>query len=344
VYITAVEDPRQSFVRVALKAGIEPAKIYASVKTGIVPVAGMEECFDGEELEEFVAAYDEYAGLVDGQQMSEELDRALDQVDPELLRLPFVMGMFIRECPPHRRTRPRGENKYLAGSVFFYVTKALKTFEAVQTLTLHHLGEDGLSLVRTLYESYLRTLFAIREPEVHGAWVLATTGLSRGTHDYRKTKSGVDKRVIVSPQSGGHTAATISTRAMALSSPFPVEATLHTDLYSFLSGYAHPDTRTIHDYLDDFGWTIRSRERLVPADFLAFGLSLLVLDAAVRLGNCPRQRRDDIRKYLRHARDALVPFLALQEVRDILGHFADTLRSRVELILKPWHAGEYRDV
>jgi hypothetical protein len=78
-----------------------------------------------------------------------------------------------------------------SGHIFFCVTKAIKSLQAIEKLTDDGFGEDGLILVRSIFESYLSSVYLLARPAQAEVLVLARVGLEAGTHEYATKKSGV---------------------------------------------------------------------------------------------------------------------------------------------------------
>jgi hypothetical protein len=193
----------------------------------------------------------------------------------------FALGYFLdrefRDLPPSRASR------YFE----FCLAKAFSTLRSVRTLLRKERGGDSLSLLRSLYESYLQVLFTRQVPEEAQELARATAGLKSGTHRYPHAgKNHEDRRQIIEVRTG-KVRAIRTNFTIAQQSAFPEDRDLFETLYPFLTEYIRPEQIDADTGLFEY----RAQTGLAEARFFALFLSVLILDLAKESAS-PAMQRD----------------------------------------------------
>jgi hypothetical protein len=241
-------------------------------------------------------------------------DRALEQLFEDYLRFPYILGKSVGEAV-NPRTATSAVVKFQRAYLLFCVTRAVKTHKAVSLLIHEQLPEDLMSLKRSIYETYLHMIWALRHPDDLYAHSTARIGLVAGTHEFEITRKGrINRRVIIDKRTGEMLQAEVTTSQLAQLSGLAEDILLREGIYSLLSQHVHPDYRSVFHYLGDEGLTPREAHWSMPATMIAITVHLMVADALLQ---CPvklSKTTDDLKRYLASAKKRFtrVTTLAIQ--------------------------------
>jgi hypothetical protein len=216
--------------------------------------------------------------------------------------LSYFLDREFRDAPPSRAAR------YFE----FCLGKALSTLGSVRLLLRREHGGDALSLLRSLYESYLQILLTRQVPEEAQELARATAGLKSGTHRYPHAgQNHEDRRQIIEVRTG-KVRAIRTNFTIAQQSTFPEDRDLFETLYPFLSEFIRPEQ--IHP--DSGLFEYRARCGLLEARFYALYLSVLILDLA------KESTSTALRQDLEHA---------IARAMRVLGKYAPSIQVPAEL-------------
>lgn len=282
-------------------ADADPAWIYAFRKTGLLVTEMNERLMPRAELLKWRAAVTEYrSGGV--RRREAVFNRALDHLFFEYHRYPFILGKFVGEAVTPRTGRSEVE-RFQRGYLFFCATKAVKTHRAVSLLVIEHLSEDLMSLARSIYETYLHMIWALKCPDDLYGISQAKIGLMTGTHEFKTTRNGrVNRRAIVEKRTGAVCRIDMTTSRLAQLSGLPEDASLHEGIYSLLSQHVHPDYRSAFHYLNAEGFSPREEYWSMPAVAIAMTVHLMVADALLQSPLKLSKTTTDLRRYLKTAK------------------------------------------
>jgi hypothetical protein len=335
-YITDAEEFEEEFVKAAVKADVDPALVYAFRKTGRIIVRGVSDHLPKRYLDEWSEAIDEYQESLERPSPGPSaLDEKIGPVMDEAVRLPYLFGKLlvdVNERPPVQLRR----TGFPAVFALFCAARTAKSLQAIRMLVETQAAEDSLTIVRSMYEGYLHCIGALREPELLAEVQRAKAGVHAGTHIHPMTRKGrPDYRVAVDVISGERLRAELLIGRLARLSPYPEDADIYRELYSYLSRFAHPHILAVGQFLGPTGFTAKNRELAFEAFLFANVVASFVLDAIVQLP-LPRDTRGDIRRYLRNARESFGEFFAEAHRINAPTQMQAALERRTNKLGHPW--------
>lgn len=280
-YLSSESDIIREMSEVMKNSEIRPELIYAFKRTKGLPVT--EETYEQlptKDRRDWDEAIEEYFRLVEQGLSQSPFEATWADLNDELNKLIMVFGYTLE----HGRNESYiPELLYssivsLDEYIFICATKAFKTLRSIRYLLDKEVGADSLALCRSIYESYLHIVYVISQPEGLATLVDANYGLKVGTHEFKKTKRGSDRRTIVC-KSTGDEYKTISASTMASESNNSADHELFDSMYKFLSEFTHTGFSTAHVLFDDSqSLDPLLNELSLEASFYAVFLSTLVLD------------------------------------------------------------------
>jgi hypothetical protein len=257
--------------------GARPELAYAAQKTGFILTDANKGLASETDLREWRNAIDEYFYLQENPPTPDPADVALQAVMEEWARLPFILAITIeKNAAPSPRAQSLHE-RFRFEYTMFCAARTLKTLRAVDALVEHKLGEDSLTLVRSIYENYLHAAFMRQQTKLFYDIQIAQLGVAAGTHEHPVTRKGQpDWRRIIEKSTGRIIEASLTTRRMAAASPFAADVEIQEHLYSLLSRYTHPHLFALQHYVDEGGFTATRRQMLVESTVLAMAVSMFL--------------------------------------------------------------------
>jgi hypothetical protein len=338
-YVMSADDFMDAFEVAAGRAdvGLDPAFFYAMRKTGSIVLSELRHVVPEKRLEEWDKAIAEYQ-RTRTQPVPDDLTAVAElkrQLDEEFERLPYILGKMVKDCAATHPRFLKGVAQFQRGFVFFAVARTAKTVRALKHLIGDNLGEDALSLVRSIYENYLHMVIAVLAPGLLKRLADAQVGLVIGTHRNPLNSRGKpNRRIIEDPSNGQRVRADVTTLELAQQSPFPQDVLVHRLLYSFLSRYTHPHVRTVAHYMDaERGYSTTGRDTVFEAFMLALTVSGLVLDAMLQVRPLHDSCRRDAVTFLSHLRSKLVQAHGYEDDKSDM---MEALKERIAAMGRSW--------
>lgn len=309
------------------KADIRPEIAYASRKTGLIVTAENMPYLTGQDLREWQEAIDEYYRKGDVESDEERvLGQVIELIVSEFRRCMVVMGLAMQRGGP---LRVSSDYALASGHTFFCLAKAIKSMQAIQLLTDERFGEDGLILVRSVFEGYLHSAYLFAHPTKADDLVIAKLGLESGTHEYRRTSTGrPDYSIIIEKATGRTFEGKISFRTMAYGSAISEDANVYEAVYEFLSGFSHPNFAQARTYssLENRTYEHTKRSMYMEARALALIVGTMFIHLVYESGYLSKAMTRDLHYYLFRTRKKL---LSLFET-SFPPALVDPLRARVQ--------------
>ena len=257
-YFHSLEDLDRDFRKAMITAQIRPEIIYATEKTDRVVAKTNWDLLTDAEQEEWEDAVDEYFARVDAGETPEDIlaqsprsrGKKLSQQE-EQIRTAFLENIYATVCHAGAflDKAPRGKKYDEKAFLQYYLTA--RTIDAVRTayrIFDERYSDDVWTLLRLIYESYIRTAFLRLQPDA-AKFFFALSGTQAGTHQYFRTEKGkIDYRRIVEIETGT-TVRNFTNREMAAAISV-LDAEIYENLYPFLSSYSHVNLDTDFQYFD----------------------------------------------------------------------------------------------
>jgi hypothetical protein len=178
--------------------------------------------------------------------------------------------------------KPPTQDHQISDFVYFCITRSCKSLIGLQALIKAGCPEDAITLVRSIYESYLKIVYVAHHPNEINQFVTLPIGISMKYYPFAKTKKNKpDLRNVVDPRTGSNLPVPMSIEKLALASPYPEDKELHNCLYKFLSEHAHPHMMASGDYRSppkERQYTYKNRDNSSKALFFAIYVSARMLE------------------------------------------------------------------
>lgn len=240
-YLYSEDEFHDATMEVADAIGVRPEVKYATdVTRRIITDDNVRRLTDAE-LAEWENAIETYQELEEqGRDPFAELypvpDGFIERTADLLRQLDYTIchiASFLEKVPRNRRMSAPAFLQY------YYAARSLDTIRTMRHLFSARYSDDVLSLVRTVYESYLRILLLRKHPETADDFI-AVYGVTIGTHEFEKGRGGkANRRRIVDRQTGKKFEPQISNKRMAKSSDDPKDLEFFEAFYPFLSTQVH---------------------------------------------------------------------------------------------------------
>lgn len=132
-YTIDSEEFLEEFTRSAENAGVDPALIYATRKTGRMLVAGLTPPLPQRDLDEWQDAIDEYHARASRISDSSELDDVFRAVMEEAERLPFLFGKLLHDVNKRATVKLRAAG-FRSLFAIFCAARTTKSLQATRAL------------------------------------------------------------------------------------------------------------------------------------------------------------------------------------------------------------------
>ena len=166
--------------------------------------------------------------------------------------------------------------------VYFCLTKSCKSLIGTQALIKAGCGEDALTLIRTVYESYLKMVYVAHNPNDVSQFVSIPIGISSNFYSFAKTrKNKTDFRKVKDLATGTELPAPMSIEKIAMQSPYEDDRKFHHTLYTYLSENAHPHMMASGNYRthpDEKRYTYQNSNNTQKALIFGIYVSSTMLD------------------------------------------------------------------
>lgn len=302
VFFQQLEFPNNYFkdgVREAgLAAGIDPAKVYASWKTGLTPVEGHLDRFTELELDEFELAAKEYRTKV--AQGEEPFEEGLPFAKKERLQFSKLVAQ-LEKCPLVLASILSKEvRKELKAADFFQMFFATQALYFLRRFCSSMKSEDfdgGLYICRSIYEAVLRIRFLKYEPDSAKIFI-GLAGVSGGTHEFVRRGNKVRWTEVRDKKSNEVIRVDISNYKMVAASNRKIDADVYAVLYRYLSRFVHPDTDAINRFFDfESGFAIFVEDNPFEGTLISGFLSVLLFSEVAQFSFLSKVQKRDARFY-----------------------------------------------
>ncbi len=275
-YVESMDDMFENMLKSLEERKYDPAFIYAARKTRRLVFANNESRLTTKELQEWDEAYNEYYKGIKYKGLEDEV---VDEMITELKNQIYLYGMIINKYGSTENNLCKYRKISIKEYIFFCITKTMKTLKSVVKQAKNNYVEDCYSLLRSIFENYLHIIYLKKYPEKLQDLTEAKVGISRGTHEYAKTKKGKEnKRIIIDKVTGKEFDGAISSYNMICASDFEEDEVLFDYLYKHLSNFTHPNVLTAHNYInkENFDPTLNNSPNAVL--YLGIFLGIIILD------------------------------------------------------------------
>lgn len=137
--------------------------------------------------------------------------------------------------------KPPTQAHQISDFIYFCITKSCKSLIGIQALIKAGCPEDAITLVRSIYESYLKIVYVAHHLNEIDQFVSLPIGISEKYYPFAKTKKNKpDFRNVVDPRTGSKLSVPMSIEKLALNNPYPEDRELHNCLYGFFQNMLIP--------------------------------------------------------------------------------------------------------
>lgn len=297
------------FSRAAKLAGIAPAVLYATQKTGLIVGESSGEVISTADRMEWDAAIEEYyEALEDGIDLLEpqhpRLSRSLEDLAHIARHAPIHFGSYLTKI---RRDRRLTTPEFCQSLVLSRVHELLISFFNQLNANAR---EEIFIIIRALYECYLIMTY-LDENEDHAETLLAQGFVGGEQYEFKLRKDGLpDRRVIVDKVTGREFPAHTSFYKMAEHSPISEDLIFFDVYYESLSRHVHFSLANIHRYFDhEAGFAVDKETDFEKALIVGFAVVKMLCDAVVRTSLSTQQIKRDARYLGKKIRSAVLEFL-----------------------------------
>jgi hypothetical protein len=297
---TPPEEFDDTFKDAALAAGIEPAKVYAALKLGFIPIEDRLDHFSDVELREWMEAVTEYEeSLETGVDL---LDDGADQPMPnqgafvELIRLiadgPLMLASVL-DAGVKQKLEPPAFYQMLFSSQALYF---LKRFCSAMRLD----DFDGaLYLCRAIYEAVIRIRFLRFNPAGEEIF-LALSAVGKGSFEYRRSGDKVTWSVIEDLKNKKSIRVDISNRQMVGASRKKIDLDVYSVLFRHLSSFVHPNVDSIHrNFSLSEGFSIHFNDNPFEGALICASMMVLLFSELGQMSCLRKEQRRDARVFAR---------------------------------------------
>ena len=324
----------QRMIEVMVKAGMDPAKIYAFAKTGLLPTEDNLSLIPDVDLREWEDAIDEYEKEKPFPTQDKDTAKfiaGLSELPDQLDIAELFLNRIMKEHGNARNVRAATKDRIHTFHDFtlFCATKSLKSLRAIKHLLEEGHGEDALTLIRSVYENYLNLAYVLSHPNQINNLVAAKVGLRAGKYEFERRsgkireKSG--RRIV-----GEH----VSVRRMAKESPFSEDLAIYAFLYEFLSDFAHPNILTIGYYLDDDRFDVVGQDNVPHGAIYGLFTVTLVLDLLSLFSELQPNFRKDLQRFVWRTKKRLISIFSrmvdAKESTEMANRFVSRLRKSAD--------------
>lgn len=335
------EDYRRDMLRAMKSCGTDPAFVYAFQKTGLVLTDTSRHFVPDVDVLAWKQAVEEYrSGKAESLDESPDTLTVADLLEglrAECTRCVTILSSLIRKLG---RT-PEFDAGIYSGAdaakeyIWFCVARATKTLQSLQPLIEGGWNEDALTVVRSLYESYLHIAYVRSNPGATKSFAVAKIGTTKGTHAFEKTKSGKDNtRIIVDLATGERIPNDITPHDMASQTGVPEDMPVFKFIYRILSHRAHPHIFSLPLYADSEGLTANRRDWCDEALIYALSFAMCIAEQLVCVYGLNHAGSRDARALIRAVRPWIAWYWAHSEQAYLDEHFPEPFRARVERLRK----------
>ena len=320
----------------ALKAvDVAPSVAYATRKTGRIVTENNITKIPDTELAEWDAAIDDYYEKFERGENPFEgnspFSREMLEVWSDLLQDLYAtichLGRFLEKLP---RRRIPSEDIFLQ---YYFVARSLDTLRSVYRIFMSRYSDDVLSLIRSLYENFLRILFLRHHPGKAPDF-FAITGVQVGTHEFAKFKNGKpDRRIIIEKATGKKFEGHISNRQMASSSDFSIDVEFYDHFYPYLSNFSHLTLDPNLEYFSmDLGFRLHKKDNPFLALQFVSVVNALTLDELSLIVHANKLTKRDLRYMAMRLRNRLLELDTLSDRDDPWPPLLQLTLDRVKLV------------
>lgn len=325
----------QKMIEVMVKAGLEPAKIYAFAKTGLLPTEHNLSLIPDVDLGEWEDAVEEYEkgkAFPTHDKNTAKFIAGLSELPDQLDVAELFMNRIVSEHGVARNVGAAAKDRIHTVHDFtlFCATKSLKSLRAIKHLLDEGHGEDALTLVRSVYENYLNLAYVFSHPNQINNLVAAKVGLRAGKYEFErgsgKIREKTGRRIV-----GEH----VSVRRMAKESQFSEDHAIYNFLYELLSDFAHPNILTIGYYLDDDRFDVVGHDNVPHAAIYGLFTVTLVLDLLSLLSELQTNFRKDLKRFVQRTKKRLISIFSrmvdAEESTEMANVFVSRLRKSADI-------------
>lgn len=306
----SIESRFNNVVKYMEKCDIDPAIIYATNKTKMFVSEFNKDIMTGKQIKEWNEAIDEYYDTIN---QSENEESLIDMIFTEIESIVILYGTILSYSGElENPIKELSSYKYYE-VIFFNITKSVKTLKSIRHNLLSELIEDALNLIRSLYENYLHLIYCINEPEKIEELLKAKLGVKKGTHIIKKINKN---RFIVSKDKNSNTSVKeyITTYEKAKSSKHKEDLIIFNYVYSFLSGFTHPDIDNIKHYTSESKFNATIKCESDTAIFFAVYIGTLILSETLILDSLSETCKKDIVRVSNRIIDYLKEYLRTRDL------------------------------
>lgn len=294
---TTPEEFDDAFKDAALSAGIEPAKVYAAIKLGFIPVEDRLDHFSDVDLQEWTEAVEEYGELVAaGTDPFNEADQSIPNQATfvELIRLisdaPLILASILN-ARVGRTLEPAAFYQMIFCSQGLYF---LKRFCSAMRLD----DFDGaLYLCRAIYEAIIRIRFLRFDPS--GAEIfLAVSFVGNGSFEYKRGGGKTNWSVVEDIKNKKSIRVDISNRRMVSASGKQIDLDVYLVLFRHLSSFVHPNLDSIlRNFSLKDGFKIHFYDNPFEGALICASMLVLLFSELSQLSFLRQQQRRDARVF-----------------------------------------------
>lgn len=321
-YLYSEQDLERETTAAMEQAGIDPAKIYAYKKTGLMLLKSQRHNYTGAALSEWdeaIAEFKFHGEEPDPGPEARLFDTTLNSLADDFESFIYALGLandnYFNTDIDDEETE---DQSTLLSPTQYQALCAIRVHRTLRTMILLEekcLSEDMLKLSRSIYESYLHMIVVQMNPAALETLVDAVVGVRRGTHAYKKHKNGSDdKRIIVELDSGREIPSQISAFKMAAASPFAEDIEFFDFFYSTTSQLIHPTVFALDGYISSHGLDPVKPHMHEEAIVFTACVAAMVVDWIPRMSHCPEQVAADCQTVVRRSKEKLLTLLELLEV------------------------------
>lgn len=333
LYLFSDKDFMRDVVDVMKKSGIREELIYAFQATdGLMLTAENIPMATQSKIDDWNRAILEYRS--GSYEKINRLEKNVDEFCSLLQDCIFAFGLL--------KDKFLNSHKYenLDNPIFiqaFYIVKSFSSLKTVYSFLEKDVGEDSLSILRTVYENYLHIVFLKNCPDRIVEFLASCGGVDSGIFEYCKGTNGRDDfKKILDKRTGIVYKKLTNYKLVEVSHKEDIE--LFDHLYAFLSDFIHPSVMLFDNYLQScinkYGSKVgrlnyQNHNHKDSAGFFSVIIASMILDEVSYIVDSKLLKRD-IRIVVK--RVATLYFKLIKDLPD--DHFYMMLSARMRLMKK----------
>lgn len=309
------ENSWRPIAKIMYENGMNPEQIYAVMKTNRMVTEMNSQNLSESDIQEWNDAIGEFEVLSETVEEKKLLGLYdyFDEKETILEQLAYHIGLCIFVHSNNKSNINIGLD--ISDYLIFCATKSVKSIQAVKALL--HIGfvEDSLSIIRSLYETYLQLIYYSKNTDELKKYIEIQVGLKNGEYSYFIDKKGNEQRNYVINLSTGEKLKNFLTNyEMVTSSPYTEDIELFDYFYNRLSRYVHPNYSILTKYLYNKKFTPTIINDKEEATLYALIFGILIFDISIISFQLDDIRLCEMKNYIQRLKSSVLDDITKQKV------------------------------